>query len=285
MRRRGRGRRPAHRGDRPGQRRGPGFGDRVSVRTADAAERSTRRRSTSCSPTPPAVPPGAGPSTRWPTRLPGPTCWRWWRRRGRPASRSPPGSPTSSSPPGAEAEWVSYKGDVKEAVIWCGALAGETGSQGHDPAVGRHDDARPRPGPGRTRSRRPLHLRAGRRGDPGPSGRGDRRDGRGPPARPAHRLHHRRRRRTDTVGVPVRGPRDAAVLAQAAARRAPRARSRQRRPSRNAARRSMSTNCGKTYDFPETNPRWSFSPGSSTGRSPSYAILADQPKRQTRTIH
>ncbi|GII90833.1 class I SAM-dependent methyltransferase [Sinosporangium siamense] len=34
-----------------------------------------------------------------------------------------PGIPYDFLPEGAEAEWVSYKGEVKEAVLWCGALA------------------------------------------------------------------------------------------------------------------------------------------------------------------
>lgn len=36
-----------------------------------------------------------------------------------------PGIPYAFLPGGTETEWVSYKGDVKEAVIWCGGLAGE----------------------------------------------------------------------------------------------------------------------------------------------------------------
>ena len=35
-----------------------------------------------------------------------------------------PGVPHEIVPDGAEAEWVSWKGDLKEAVIWTGALAG-----------------------------------------------------------------------------------------------------------------------------------------------------------------
>ncbi|GAA2864571.1 class I SAM-dependent methyltransferase [Streptosporangium fragile] len=35
-----------------------------------------------------------------------------------------PGIPYEFVPAGAEAEWVSHRGDVKEAVIWCGSLAG-----------------------------------------------------------------------------------------------------------------------------------------------------------------
>ncbi|GGK77528.1 methyltransferase [Sphaerisporangium melleum] len=34
-----------------------------------------------------------------------------------------PGIPYEFIPPGAETEWVSYKGEVKEAVLWTGALA------------------------------------------------------------------------------------------------------------------------------------------------------------------
>lgn len=36
-----------------------------------------------------------------------------------------PGIPHEIVPDGAEAEWVSWKGDLKEAAIWTGALAGE----------------------------------------------------------------------------------------------------------------------------------------------------------------
>ncbi|MET9337323.1 class I SAM-dependent methyltransferase [Nonomuraea sp. NPDC003804] len=35
-----------------------------------------------------------------------------------------PGIPYEFVPPGAEAEWVSFKGEVKEAAIWTGALSG-----------------------------------------------------------------------------------------------------------------------------------------------------------------
>ncbi|MFI7046527.1 class I SAM-dependent methyltransferase [Streptosporangium sandarakinum] len=38
-----------------------------------------------------------------------------------------PGIPYEFIPAGAEAEWVSWRGDVKEAAIWCGGLAGDAG--------------------------------------------------------------------------------------------------------------------------------------------------------------
>lgn len=38
--------------------------------------------------------------------------------------KTAPGIPHDLVPSGAEAEWVSYKGDVKEAAIWLGDLAG-----------------------------------------------------------------------------------------------------------------------------------------------------------------
>ena len=138
-----------------------------------------------------------------------------------------PGIPYEFIPAGAEAEWVSYKGDVKEAVIWCGALAGETerratilpsgdtmtpdpdlGQAGHGP-VGRYIYE---PDGAAIRAHLVAEIAATVEGhllDPHIAYiTGDVAG-------------------TDTVGVPVRGPRDAAVLAQAAAGRAPRARSRQ----------------------------------------------------------
>ncbi|MGI5323489.1 class I SAM-dependent methyltransferase [Actinomadura nitritigenes] len=38
-----------------------------------------------------------------------------------------PGIPHEAVPPGAEAEWVSVGGDVKEAALWLGGLAGDVG--------------------------------------------------------------------------------------------------------------------------------------------------------------
>lgn len=38
-----------------------------------------------------------------------------------------PGIPHELAPDGAEAEWVSWKGDLKEAALWTGALAGDRG--------------------------------------------------------------------------------------------------------------------------------------------------------------
>ncbi|MFC4590494.1 class I SAM-dependent methyltransferase [Sphaerisporangium corydalis] len=43
-----------------------------------------------------------------------------------------PGIPYELIPPAAEAEWVSYRGEVKEAVLWTGDLATVTGGAGSD---------------------------------------------------------------------------------------------------------------------------------------------------------
>ncbi|MEV7967741.1 class I SAM-dependent methyltransferase [Sphaerisporangium sp. NPDC088356] len=99
-----------------------GLGDRVTVRTADAAEvepeaydvlfadparRSTGRR---------VFDPMAY-SPPWPVVL-------GMVARARAAClKVAPGIPYELIPPGAEAEWVSYRGEVKEAVLWTGALA------------------------------------------------------------------------------------------------------------------------------------------------------------------
>ncbi|WP_424529092.1 class I SAM-dependent methyltransferase [Sphaerisporangium viridialbum] len=99
-----------------------GLGDRVTVRTADAAEvepeaydvlfadparRSTGRR---------VFDPMAY-SPPWPAVL-------GLVARARAAClKVAPGIPYELIPPGAEAEWVSYRGEVKEAVLWTGALA------------------------------------------------------------------------------------------------------------------------------------------------------------------
>ncbi|MEU3163564.1 class I SAM-dependent methyltransferase [Streptosporangium sp. NPDC006930] len=102
-----------------------GFGDRVSVRAADAstldpaafdvlfadpARRGARGRTFD----------PMGYSPPWPAVLE--------MVAGAEAAclKVAPGIPYEFVPEGAEAEWVSYRGDVKEAVIWCGALAGET---------------------------------------------------------------------------------------------------------------------------------------------------------------
>ncbi len=102
-----------------------GFGDRVSVRAADAsaldpaafdvlfadpARRTARGRTFD----------PMGYSPPWPAVL------EMVARAGAACLKVAPGIPYEFVPEGAEAEWVSYKGDVKEAVIWCGALAGET---------------------------------------------------------------------------------------------------------------------------------------------------------------
>ncbi|MEV7005501.1 class I SAM-dependent methyltransferase [Streptosporangium sp. NPDC051022] len=103
-----------------------GFGDRVSVRAADAAtvdpsafdvlfadpaRRTARGRTFD----------PAAYSPPWPEVL-------------EMAAKAPaaclkvaPGIAYEFIPHDAEAEWVSYRGDVKEAVIWCGGLAGEAG--------------------------------------------------------------------------------------------------------------------------------------------------------------
>ncbi|MDP9846735.1 class I SAM-dependent methyltransferase [Streptosporangium lutulentum] len=102
-----------------------GFGDRVSVRTADAssldpaafdvlfadpARRTARGRTFD----------PMGYSPPWPDVL------EMVAKATSACLKVAPGIPYEFVPAGAEAEWVSYKGDVKEAVIWCGALAGET---------------------------------------------------------------------------------------------------------------------------------------------------------------
>ncbi|WP_440099737.1 class I SAM-dependent methyltransferase [Streptosporangium sp. H16] len=102
-----------------------GFGDRVSVRAADAsvldpaafdvlfadpARRTARGRTFD----------PMGYSPPWPAVL------EMVARARAACLKVAPGIPYEFVPEGAEAEWVSYKGDVKEAVIWCGALAGET---------------------------------------------------------------------------------------------------------------------------------------------------------------
>ncbi|GGS80943.1 methyltransferase [Planobispora rosea] len=101
-----------------------GFGDRVSVRTADAAtidpaafdvlfadpaRRTARGRTFD----PMAYSPA------WPEVL------DMVARAEAACLKVAPGIPYDFIPAGAEAEWVSYRGDVKEAVIWSGALAGE----------------------------------------------------------------------------------------------------------------------------------------------------------------
>ncbi|MEU8383787.1 class I SAM-dependent methyltransferase [Streptosporangium sp. NPDC048865] len=103
-----------------------GFGDRVSVRAADAsaldpaafdvlfadpARRTARGRTFD----------PMGYSPPWPAVL------EMVAGARAACLKVAPGIPYEFVPEGAEAEWVSYKGDVKEAVIWCGALAGGTG--------------------------------------------------------------------------------------------------------------------------------------------------------------
>ncbi|GAA3407911.1 class I SAM-dependent methyltransferase [Streptosporangium vulgare] len=102
-----------------------GLGDRVSVRAADAstldpaafdvlfadpARRTARGRTFD----------PMGYSPPWPAVL------EMVAGAGAACLKVAPGIPYEFVPEGAEAEWVSYRGDVKEAVIWCGALAGET---------------------------------------------------------------------------------------------------------------------------------------------------------------
>lgn len=102
-----------------------GFGDRVSVRTADAsaidpaafdvlfadpARRTARGRTFN----------PMGYSPPWPDVL------EMVAKAEAACLKVAPGIPYEFIPAGAEAEWVSYKGDVKEAVIWCGGLAGGT---------------------------------------------------------------------------------------------------------------------------------------------------------------
>ncbi|GII75618.1 methyltransferase [Sphaerisporangium rufum] len=44
--------------------------------------------------------------------------------------KAAPGIPHELAPPGAEAEWVSFRGEVKEAVLWTGPLATLAGDAG-----------------------------------------------------------------------------------------------------------------------------------------------------------
>ena len=99
-----------------------------------------------------------------------------------------PGIPHALIPHGVEAEWVSDRGEVKEAALWSGPARdrrpARDGDRRRRPG---HPDRRGRPGPGRRRGRRPrrLPLRARRSGDPGRAGhRGGGRRQR-PAARPA----------------------------------------------------------------------------------------------------
>ncbi|GAA3151359.1 class I SAM-dependent methyltransferase [Planomonospora alba] len=100
-----------------------GFGERVSVRAAgadtvdpaafdvlfaDPARRTARGRTFD----PLAYSPA------WPEVL------DMVDRAGAACLKVAPGIPYEFIPAGAEAEWVSHRGDVKEAVIWAGALAG-----------------------------------------------------------------------------------------------------------------------------------------------------------------
>ncbi|GAA2994545.1 class I SAM-dependent methyltransferase [Streptosporangium longisporum] len=102
-----------------------GLGERVSVRAADAsvldpaafdvlfadpARRTARGRTFD----------PMGYSPPWPAVL------GMVARADAACLKVAPGIPYEFVPDGAEAEWVSWRGDVKEAVIWCGALAGAT---------------------------------------------------------------------------------------------------------------------------------------------------------------
>ncbi|MEU8265951.1 class I SAM-dependent methyltransferase [Sphaerisporangium sp. NPDC049002] len=98
------------------------LGDHVTVRTADAAEvepeaydvlfADPARRSASRRVFDPMA-----YSPPWPAVL-------GLQARARAAClKVAPGIPYELIPPGAEAEWVSYRGEVKEAVLWTGALA------------------------------------------------------------------------------------------------------------------------------------------------------------------
>ncbi|WP_248965012.1 class I SAM-dependent methyltransferase [Sphaerisporangium perillae] len=103
------------------------LGDRVTVRIADAAEvdpgaydvlfADPARRSTGKRVFDPMA-----YSPPWPAVL-------GMVARARAAClKVAPGIPYELIPPGAEAEWVSHRGEVKEAVIWTGALAPDVGS-------------------------------------------------------------------------------------------------------------------------------------------------------------
>ncbi|MEU4829829.1 class I SAM-dependent methyltransferase [Streptosporangium sp. NPDC023615] len=100
-----------------------GLGDRVTVRAADAsaldpagfdvlfadpARRTARGRTFD----------PMGYSPPWPAVL------EMVSRARAACLKVAPGIPYDLVPARAEAEWVSWRGDVKEAVIWCGALAG-----------------------------------------------------------------------------------------------------------------------------------------------------------------
>jgi SAM-dependent methyltransferase len=115
-----------------------GLGDRVTVRAADAADldpaaydvlfadparRSAGRR----------VFDPMGYSPQWPAVL-------GMVARARSAClKVAPGIPYELLPPGAEAEWVSFRGEVKEAVLWTGALA--TGTLGTATGIRAADSA------------------------------------------------------------------------------------------------------------------------------------------------
>ncbi|GAA3841862.1 class I SAM-dependent methyltransferase [Sphaerisporangium flaviroseum] len=99
-----------------------GLGDRVTVRVADAADvdpaaydvlfADPARRSTGKRVFDPMA-----YSPPWPAVL------DLVARAPAACLKVAPGIPYELIPPGAEAEWVSYRGEVKEAVLWTGALA------------------------------------------------------------------------------------------------------------------------------------------------------------------
>ena len=111
-----------------------------------------------------------------------------------------PGIPHDLVPAGVEAEWVSDRGEVKEAALWSGRLATTArratviGDSGLATLTDEDDPGAGGPVPvGR------LPLRARRRRDPGrPGHRGGRRGGRRA-GRRAHRLRHLRRVVPDAV--------------------------------------------------------------------------------------
>lgn len=122
-----------------------------------------------------------------------------------------PGVPHEAIPPQAEAEWISYGGDVKEAVLWFGGAGAPEGVRPAPgsvratllPAGEQLWSPEPPPdvagGPGR-----PVPLRAGRRGDPRAPGGGGGRAGRRPPGRRDDRLRHLGQPAPDAVRRRVR---------------------------------------------------------------------------------
>ena len=127
-----------------------------------------------------------------------------------------PGLPYEFVPEGAEVEWVSYRGEVKEAAIWMGAAA-EAGKERFlrratllpsgvtlvaDPELGPAEHGTVgrylyEPDGAAIRAHLVAEVAASVRGTP---------------ARSQNRLHHQRRSDPDSVGVLLRDTRDDAFL-------------------------------------------------------------------------